>query len=182
MAEKSSIVLRNFVFGVEDSLVSTVGLLSGIASAGVSRETIFLTGLILVLVEALSMAVGSFLSETSVQEYHKKEGATPKHPFLGGVIMFVSYVVAGLVPLLPYIFVEGDVALKSSVLATLAVLFLLGAVSGRISRVSVLMSGFRMVLLGGAAIVVGMTVGNLLKSRVLCFCSLRAYFLSQNSS
>ena len=43
--------LRAFVFGVEDSVASTVGLLSGIAIAGVARETILLTGAILILVE-----------------------------------------------------------------------------------------------------------------------------------
>lgn len=160
MAERSSIVLRNFVFGVEDSLVSTVGLLSGVAVAGVPRETIFLTGVILILVEALSMAVGSFLSETSVQEYHKREDATFHHPFLGGVIMFVSYVVAGLVPLLPYVMAEGVVALNISITATLVVLFLLGAVSGKVSKVSVLKSGLRMALLGGAAILLGVLIGN----------------------
>lgn len=163
MAEKSSIVLRNFVFGVEDSLVSTVGLLSGVAVAGVPRETIFLTGVILILIEALSMAVGSFLSETSVQEYRKKEDASFHHPFLGGVIMFVSYVIAGLVPLLPYVWAKGASALNISITATLVVLFLLGVTSGKISQVSALKSGLRMALLGGAAILLGIFVGSLLK-------------------
>ena len=36
--------LRSFIFGVEDSLVSTVGLLSGVAIANASRDTILLTG------------------------------------------------------------------------------------------------------------------------------------------
>jgi len=66
-----AVYVRNFVFGVEDSLVSTVGLLSGIASAGASTATIFLTGTVLIFVEAFSMAVGSYLSEESVEEYEK---------------------------------------------------------------------------------------------------------------
>ena len=52
---------RNFVFGVEDSLVSTVGLLSGISIAGVTNKTIIMTGVILIFVEAVSMGAGSFL-------------------------------------------------------------------------------------------------------------------------
>ena len=60
--------LRNTVFGVEDSLVSTVGLLSGIAATGsVSKSFILLTGIVYISVEAFSMAVGSFLSEEFVE-------------------------------------------------------------------------------------------------------------------
>ena len=39
----SSIYLRSFIFGFEDSLVSTVGLLSGIAFAGITAREIILT-------------------------------------------------------------------------------------------------------------------------------------------
>src|SRR5262245_46938731 len=70
MAESTKVAyFRNFVFGVEDSLVSTVGLLSGVAIAGLAREEIFLTGVILIFVEAVSMAAGSFLSESSAEEF-----------------------------------------------------------------------------------------------------------------
>lgn len=163
MEGKTVLVLRNLVFGVEDSLVSTVGLLSGIAVAGVPRKTIFLTGVILVMVEALSMAVGSYLSETSVQEYQKQKNASFDHSFVGGVVMFVSYLAAGLVPLVPYLIVEGANALILSITATLVVLFLLGAASGRVTGISIIKSGFRMLLLGGGAIVLGMIVGKLLE-------------------
>ena len=54
---------------MEDSLVSTVGLLSGVAVANVPMTTILLTGLILIFVEAISMAAGSFLSEYSAEGY-----------------------------------------------------------------------------------------------------------------
>ena len=57
---KTALYLRNFIFGVEDSLVSTVGLLSGVAVANVDQATIFLTGMVLIFVEAFSMGVGSF--------------------------------------------------------------------------------------------------------------------------
>lgn len=35
---------RNFIFGVEDSLVSTVGLLSGVAIAGVAQRSLLAVG------------------------------------------------------------------------------------------------------------------------------------------
>lgn len=62
-----ALYVRTFVFGVEDSLVSTVGLLSGLAIAGAARGTIILSGVTLIFVEAFSMGIGSLLSE------HQKE-------------------------------------------------------------------------------------------------------------
>ncbi|KKS05141.1 MAG: hypothetical protein UU58_C0001G0001, partial [Candidatus Nomurabacteria bacterium GW2011_GWA2_41_25] len=44
MTHKTFILyVRNFIFGAEDSLVSTVGLLSGIASAGIARKEIIIS-------------------------------------------------------------------------------------------------------------------------------------------
>src|SRR3990167_8861281 len=101
MDEKKKFVshLRSFVFGVEDSLVSTVGLLSGIAASGMSGREILLTGSVLVLVEAFSMAAGSFLSEYSAEEYLAKEKVMVVRPLLDGTIMFFSYFLSGFIPL-----------------------------------------------------------------------------------
>lgn len=57
-----ALYVRNITFGIADSLVSTVGLLSGIDIIGASHATVISTGLIYAFVEAFSMAVGSFLS------------------------------------------------------------------------------------------------------------------------
>ncbi|MBI4079697.1 VIT1/CCC1 transporter family protein [Candidatus Kaiserbacteria bacterium] len=153
---------RNFIFGVEDSLVSTVGLLSGVAIAGVARETILLTGIVLIFVEAFSMAAGSFLSETSAEEFTTKREATASGTLLGGVIMFGSYFAAGFIPLFPYLFVEGQSAFILSVAASVCALFVLGFVSGALSRTSLLKSALRMAIIGGIAIAVGVTVGSYL--------------------
>lgn len=153
---------RNFVFGVEDSLVSTVGLLSGVAIAGVGRETILLTGIILIFVEAFSMAAGSFLSETSAEEFSTQKRAVHAHSFLSGSIMFVSYFVAGFIPLFPYVVFAREIAFPLSIIASVISLFVLGLVSGALSRTSLVRSAFRMTVVGGIAIAVGVTVGSYL--------------------
>lgn len=155
--------VRNFVFGVEDSLVSTVGLLSGIAAAGVGRGTILLTGVILIFVEALSMAVGSYLSEFSAEEYMRHTEMSFKHPLLGGVIMFFSYFLAGFVPLLPYALASRSFAFILSILGSLVALFALGVVSARAVRRPFLRSALRMLFLGGIAIAVGIIVGQFMQ-------------------
>lgn len=161
--EKFAMYVRNFVFGVEDSLVSTVGLLSGIASAGVERGTILLTGVILIFVEALSMAVGSYLSEYSAEEYMKHKEASFQHSFIGGVIMFFSYFFAGFIPLFPYVLAPRPMAFALSIIASLLALFALGVVSAKTVKRPFLRSAFRMLLLGGVAIAVGVIVGGFMQ-------------------
>lgn len=155
---RSVLYFRNFIFGVEDSLVSTVGLLSGIAIGGVSRETIFLTGAVLILVEAFSMAAGSFLVESSVEDYTHVKGKKER-PLGGGMIMFLSYAVAGFIPLAPYIFVESFKAVYISAVASLLALFCLGLIGGSLSHNGLLRRGLRMMLIGGVAIAAGVAAG-----------------------
>lgn len=150
---------RNFIFGVEDSLVSTVGLLSGVAIAGTPRQTIILSGIVLIFVEAFSMGVGSFLSDHSAEELATKKETTGKSQVKSSVTMFLSYFFAGFIPLLPYLFLEGMAAFYFSILSSLIALFLLGAYVARSYNGKWLRKSLEMLVLGGIAIGLGVTVG-----------------------
>lgn len=155
----SASYLRNFIFGVEDSLVSTVGLLSGVAIAGTEPRPLIITGTILIFVEAFSMAVGSFLSEHSAEGYLQQAEAPFRHPLINGGIMFVSYMVSGFIPLFPYLVWSPAVALSASIGFSLVALFLLGVISAKLSKIGFLKSGLRMLFIGGIAIGIGVLVG-----------------------
>lgn len=155
-----SMVVRNFTFGVEDSLVSTVGLLAGIAVADVSRSNIIVTGLVLIFVEAFSMGVGSLLSEQSVEEYQDHKAASLAKPAVASVVMFVSYVLAGLIPLAPY-FYKTTHAVGFSIGLTLFSLLLLGVFNAKMFKVSAWRDGLFTLIMGGIAIVVGIAVGQI---------------------
>lgn len=157
--------LRNFIFGVEDSLVSTVGLVAGIAAVGVPRTGILTTGAVLIFVEAFSMGIGSFLSETSAQEYAEGSEDDPKSA-RAAAIMFGSYFAAGFIPLGPYVLLPLSAAFWTSIALSIVALFLLGMASARISRTSFFKTGLRMSLLGGMAILVGVLVGIVVESLV----------------
>ena len=61
--------LRDAVFGTQDGLISTMGALTGIAAGTHSREAVVIAGFVIVTVESLSMAAGSYLSSKSQREY-----------------------------------------------------------------------------------------------------------------
>lgn len=160
--DSKKLYIRNTIFGVEDSLVSTVGLLSGVAVAGVPTETIVITGVILIFVEALSMGVGSYLSEQSVQEFALHRDGW-KASVVGGTIMFFSYFLSGFIPLFPYIILESSSAFYYSILASFIFLFILGVVSARLFNAKMFTSGLRMLIVGGLAIAIGVFIGGLVR-------------------
>lgn len=151
-------LLRNFIFGVEDALVSTVGFVSGIASASVDRPTLLLSGIVLVAVEAFSMGLGTALSEESVEEVRLRRRARWGASVRDALVMFFSYLLAGLAVLSPYAFMPEPQAMVKSVVLSLGLLFLLGVFSARVARLPVLKRGLRMMLIGGAAIALGVFV------------------------
>jgi len=61
--------LRDAVFGSQDGLISTLGALTGIAAGTQNREAVIIAGFVIVAVESLSMAAGSYLSSKSQREY-----------------------------------------------------------------------------------------------------------------
>ncbi len=151
---------RNFIFGVEDSLVSTVGLLSGIAVANVPKSTILLTGVVLIFVEAISMSAGSFLSESSVDEYTSHTEKITRSSIVSSLVMFFSYFLSGFIVLLPYLLLPVSEALVASIFLSIIALFILGVVGAEVSRTRIIKNGFKMVIVGGVAILVGIIAGN----------------------
>lgn len=70
----SSAIIREVVFGLEDGLVSTMGALTGIAAAAISnRLMVLLSGFVIIAVESISMAVGSYLSNKSEREIDRRK-------------------------------------------------------------------------------------------------------------
>jgi len=65
--------VREFVFGIQDGLISTVGLLAGIQGATESHTVVILAGLTAMFAGAISMAAGSYLSSSAEKQIFDKE-------------------------------------------------------------------------------------------------------------
>jgi len=66
-------VIREVVFGVEDGMISTLGVLTGIAIGTNSHPIVILSGFVIIIVESISMGVGSYLSSKSVKEISERK-------------------------------------------------------------------------------------------------------------
>ncbi len=154
--------LRSTVFGFQDALVSTTGVIVGVAIGTQDKSIVLLAGVATIMVEALSMAAGQYMSEKTVQQMNK----TKKHTdnlVIGALIMYCSYFLGGLVPLIPILLFPLPDAALISIIFSLIGLLLLGIIKAKIVKESVLRSAVEILILGGAATAVGLLVGYFLK-------------------
>jgi len=150
--------LRNLIFGIEDGLVSTGGVLFGVATATDNRQVILITGVITILVEASSMGIGSFLTEQAVNDLDNNPRSADD-PVRDGLVMFAAYVLAGMICLLPYLIWGIDKGRYLSVVISLLVLCVIGYLPRSSWRRAV-----QMVFLGGFALLIAFVAGELLKN------------------
>lgn len=161
--------LRSAIFGIEDALVSTTGTVVGITAGVSDKKLVLLAAIVVVAVEAVSMGVGQFLSAETLSEAekHSETGKTVRNIVNGSLIMFFSYFLAGLVPIVPVFFLPFPVSILVSLVLALGGLFLLGYIKGKIVAVSPLKSALKILVLGGVAALVGMVVGYYLRNMPL---------------
>ncbi len=149
-------IVRNLTYGLEDSLISTTGVLVGVASAGFSRNAIIVTGLILILVEAVSMSFGAFLAEEHFLRTAKKEYTTKQVAFYA-FVMFISYTVAGLIPLLPFLFGWRNAIVTSMILSMTTLYFMIWIFQRNATK------AFVMTVIGYVIMMVSIRVGALVQ-------------------
>jgi vacuolar iron transporter family protein len=65
--------IREFVFGIQDGLMSTLGLLTGVQGATESTAVVIITGFTAMFSGAISMATGSYLSSSAEKDIFEKE-------------------------------------------------------------------------------------------------------------
>jgi len=152
--------LQSAMFGFNDALVSTTGVIVGVATGTSNKSVVILAGVVTILVEALSMGAGQYLSSKSAHQLDKKDSF--RVPIISGIIMFWSYFAAGLVPLLPILLLPISYARNAAIVAALFGLVILGYVKGRIVEVDPFKSALEVFIIGGIATAIGIVVGNLL--------------------
>ena len=151
---------QSAMFGFNDALVSTTGVIVGVAAGTGNKDIVILAGVVTILVEALSMGSGQFLSSRSAHQLERSESF--RMPLLSGIIMFIAYFLAGLIPLLSIILFPIEYSIFVAIGASLTALLILGYVKGRVVGTSPIRSALEVFIIGGIATAIGLIVGNIL--------------------
>lgn len=152
--------LQSAMFGFNDALVSTTGVIVGISTGTNNKAVVILAGVVTILVEALSMGSGQYLSSKSAHQLDKQDSF--RVPLISGIIMFWSYFAAGLVPLVPIFFFPMSYSRDVAIVASLGGLLVLGYAKGKIVDVSPIRSAIEIFIIGGLATAIGIVVGSIL--------------------
>jgi VIT1/CCC1 family predicted Fe2+/Mn2+ transporter len=158
------------VFGANDGIVTTFAVVSGSTGAALSPRIIIILGLANLLADGIAMGAGNYLGMRSEQEYEKKltggvrEGRI--HAVGHGAAIFLAFVLAGSVPLLPFVFLPSAGAFLPSCLATATTLFAVGSLRTLVTGARWFISGLEMLLIGSLAAAAAYGVGHVLQDLV----------------
>eukprot|EP01061_Rhynchopus_euleeides_P034796 TRINITY_DN58721_c0_g1_i1.p1 TRINITY_DN58721_c0_g1~~TRINITY_DN58721_c0_g1_i1.p1 ORF type:complete len:179 (+),score=39.32 TRINITY_DN58721_c0_g1_i1:42-578(+) len=149
---------KSLVFGGLDGVCTSLALVwSGVAAGNqaVSSRSILVMGIAGLISQGFSMGLGNYLGGTV-------DSATAAQAFRSGLVMFASFVGFGIIPLLSCLVPRSLLSLESQIFLLVATtafsLFLLGMLTGSLSKQSIAMSGMGMIATGLCAASVSFSV------------------------
>ena len=83
------------------------------------------------------------------------------NPVKDALVMGVSFVLAAMIPIAPYLFLAGSTAITVSVVGALLGLFILGMGKGRLVSKSPLLQGLEILVIGAISAAIGFVLGDL---------------------
>jgi VIT1/CCC1 family predicted Fe2+/Mn2+ transporter len=145
--------VRELIYGANDGIITTFAVVAGVSGGGLSLPVVLIIGAANLVGDGLSMAAGNYLSITSHESVLEAQDLPEEEafPLRHAAATFLAFVLAGAVPLLPYVVPSlpaGRFALSAAL--TLLALFAVGASRAVIANVRWWKAGFEMLTLGAA--------------------------------
>jgi VIT1/CCC1 family predicted Fe2+/Mn2+ transporter len=212
--------IREAIFGMQDGLLTSVGLVSAIGTAVTDTWLILLVGFASALAGTVSMAVGEYISSRSQREIYEAEIADERleveerpaearseisalfqeegvseqdaeaiadrlsrYPkswlktmvekelflvleeqagaFQGALVIGACYLFGGLLPVLPYLVLQGPPALVASIALTALSLFAIGFGKALPAKQNPLLAGLQIMILGTLSGAAGYLLGKI---------------------
>ncbi len=179
----SSIKLEDFdmryvIRGLIDGSLSSLGVVIGASGGDVS--TIIAAGIGGGVANGISNILGALTAERAVLEGKrssqekvllKEAGSLKKTSFykealnktaISGIGDGVSTAFGSIIPVIPFLILNKQMAMIVAILITLTILFVLGIFIGRISRENLMISGFKMVIGGVVVAIICFIIENII--------------------
>ena len=154
--------VRELVYGANDGIITTFAVVAGVSGGGLSLPVVLIIGAANLLADGLSMAVGSYQAIRAPESVLEAENQPEEEaqPARHALATFAAFVVAGAVPLLPYVIPSLPVdRFLLSLALTLLALFGVGALRAGITNVRWWRAGLEMLGLGAVVAAVAYASG-----------------------
>ncbi len=164
------IALRDLILGGQDGVVDIIGVILGVAVATANVKFVLIAGFSSAVAEAFSMGAVAYTSGKVLEEYlkNKRKNNSLKFTLIFDMItVFIATLIGGVIPIIPFLPILNlklNEAIITSLILSLVVLFSAGVLTGRLSNSkNWIRSGFRILLFGAGAALLGYIAGNLLR-------------------
>ena len=158
--------IAEIIYGANDGIVTTFAVVAGVAGAALDPTIVLILGAANLFADGFSMGMSNFLSRRSEADYETARGNSVDHdgktPGRTALVTFVAFVIAGSLPLVPYVFVL-EPLFPTSIVFTGIAFFVVGASRSFVTARNWLVNGGEMFLVGMLAATVAFVVGTLLK-------------------
>ncbi|HEY7473381.1 MAG TPA: VIT1/CCC1 transporter family protein [Vicinamibacterales bacterium] len=149
--------VRELIYGSNDGIITTFAVVAGVAGGNLAAPVVLICGVANLFADGLSMAVGNYLSIRAHESVLEAQGLPQEEasPARHGLATFAAFVLAGALPLLPYLLpgLSGR-RFAWSIVVTLLALFTVGALRSLIAGVRWWSAGLEMLGLGGVVALV----------------------------
>lgn len=167
-------VLKAAVLGANDGIITTFAVVAGVVGAGLPVSTILILGIANIVADGISMALGDYLGEQSTKQLEGTKAQAPISHFLHStsVVTFIAFLLAGSLPLLPYVLafsgsnIPENTQFPLSVICTGVALFMIGSMRTIITKHGWLRSGVEMFSVGALAAAVAYLLGAFIEQLV----------------
>lgn len=153
--------VRELIYGANDGIITTFAVVAGVTGGGLPLRVVLIIGAANLLADGLSMAVGNYLSIRAHESVLEAQALPEEEasPLRHGAATFLAFVLAGAVPLVPYMVPRLSIdRLGSSIALTFLALFAVGASRALIANVRWWRAGLEMLGLG--AVVAAVAYGS----------------------
>lgn len=153
--------LPQFVYGGTDGIVTTFAILAGAMGARISRMDVLAIGVTNLIAAGFSLGVSSYLSKKSEKREGKHSGVAVEESVKVGIATFVSFVMMGLIPIIPMVLLKSGFMVSSvlSVIGFIVIGYIKGTMGGGALESSVETSVLG-ILASALAFITGHFVGN----------------------
>lgn len=164
--------IKPAVLGASDGIVTTFAVVAGVVGAQLAVEIIIILGIANMVADGFSMAIGDFLGERSIQALETNAGQEVSEDAIWktSVVTFIAFIIAGSLPLLPYVLrvvgvpVPLDHQFILSIVSTLSAMFFVGSMRTVVTGGKWWKNGLEMLFVGSVAAFVAYYLGALVES------------------
>jgi vacuolar iron transporter family protein len=163
--------IGDLVYGANDGIITTFAVVAGVTGGRLLPHIVIILGISNLIADGFSMAASNYLARKSEKEYATNISdirieSRVQRPWRNALATFLSFVIAGSVPLLPFILKVEDNAFWWATLSTSFALFIVGSLRTLVTRKLWWRSGLEMLFVGALAAMAAYFIGSFIGSLI----------------